>query len=117
MEARDWPLRAAPQAAQAAADEASPRLWSRLARNMWTRSSLRRAGQWISLGQHRAEVQGPAGRERGMSGSDTWLTEASAASSPQRGRTGFDLAVDGAWQSAAVLVKGDPESGVARLQT
>ncbi len=51
----------------------------------------------------------------GMSGSDTWLTEASTAYFTAARLHGFDLAVDGAWQSAAVLVKGDPESGVAPL--
>ena len=51
----------------------------------------------------------------GMSGSDTWLTEASTVYFAAARRHGFDLAIDSAWQSAVVLVKGDPESGLAPL--
>ncbi|HYW83414.1 MAG TPA: hypothetical protein VFB30_09165, partial [Spirochaetia bacterium] len=51
----------------------------------------------------------------GISGSDSELADATTAYFAAARKHGYDLAVDSAWQSAAVLVKGDPESGFVSL--
>src|SRR5208283_512507 len=51
----------------------------------------------------------------GMSGSDSQLMDATTAYFAAARKHGYDLAVDSAWQSAVVLVKGDPETGLVSL--